>query len=787
MLKGMKEEFKRRHHRTWGALRIAKAFVKGQFKLVRILKDEYFHGVVYRLDSSSGEIPPSPMPQISYDSWYEDDGDYSNYQSDVKPIAFYLPQFHTFKENDAWWGKGFTEWTNTRKSKPRFPSHYQPREPHPDIGYYDLSDWRVMARQAELARRHGIYGFCFYNYWFSGKRLMEKPVDLLLSHPEIDIHFCLCWANENWTRRWDGNDAEVLISQEYEDDSVQYIADLKKYIDDPRYIRVKGKPVVMIYRPSLLPDAAKTFARWREWARENGIGEILIWIQRGCSQSSESDLVEGADAEVEFSAMGTAKFNQYAPAQAGVPDDGCYLSSYRNLVEHIVAGQGYVERFDHKVYRGVMLGWDNSARRDKGYSVWLGFSLPLYYQWVRYITEYTRKHFSREDSFFFINAWNEWAEGTYLEPDKRFGYSSINVTSRALFNMPLHPKRIAGDPFTFNEREEGQVNNLIGRDIPIFPYGLFWMYHRCSPKSPSVAWSLCLRQEDPVRELLRLKSRFVEDERRAMAQLRLKRLVFDPHGNPPTPTQRTVAVHLHLFYPDTLNFFRQYLANITLGFDLYVSIPDGVACDLKTVESGLRQLPNVKNVTLRRCENRGRDIAPLICLFGAELARYDYVAHFHSKKSLHTPTHNTWATFIMNHLAGSSDQVSYIFSLMEKGVGMVSPPDYLLMPEEPSGWGSNIEYAQGLVDRAGLKMTLKRDFPVIEFPQGSMFWARRDFIRRMLTLRLKFSDFPAEPIGMDGTLAHAFERMFYLWGHDTGRDVVQLFLEGEDVKVARMW
>ena len=195
----------------------------------RLVKFSLPYGLVmkYRAEQSKGWIPPSPMAQVSYDSWYEDDGDYSNYCSDVKPIAFYLPQFHTFKENDEWWGKGFTEWTNTRKSRPRFPSHYQPREPHPDIGYYDLSDWRVIARQAELAKRHGIYGFCFYNYWFSGKRLMEKPVDLLLAHPEIDIHFCLCWANENWTRRWDGNDDEVLICQNYENDSVQYIADLK--------------------------------------------------------------------------------------------------------------------------------------------------------------------------------------------------------------------------------------------------------------------------------------------------------------------------------------------------------------------------------------------------------------------------------------------------------------------------------------------------------------------------------------------------------------------------------
>lgn len=377
-------------------------------------------------------------PSAPFDSRYEEDQDFSGDRTDIKILAWYLPKFHSFKENDEWWGKGFTEWTNTRQSHPRYRGHYQPREPHADIGYYDLADWRTMARQAKLARRHGIYGFCIYNYWFSGKRLMEKPVDQLLEHPEIDIKFCLCWANENWTRAWDGGSNQILMQQGYEEDAVAYIQDLAKYIKDTRYIRVDGKPVVMIYRPGLLPDPERTFQRWREWARENGIGEILIWIQRGCAREALSEFVKGADAEVEFPPSGTARRRRLDAVPHGAsPEDDGYLFDYQSFASEIISGKGYVEAFNHHVYRGIMLGWDNSARRTKGFRSWYGFSLKTYYRWLTYLVGWSREHLPVNDRFIFVNAWNEWAEGTYLEPDAKYGYSAINTTSRAIFSLPF--------------------------------------------------------------------------------------------------------------------------------------------------------------------------------------------------------------------------------------------------------------------------------------------------------------------------------------------------------------
>ena len=728
-----------------------------------------------------GSMKEEPMAQISYDAWYEDNQDYSSLITNVKAIAFYLPQFHAFKENDEWWGKGFTEWSNTKKSKPRFLSHYQPREPHEDIGYYNLLDWTVLQKQAQLARQHGIYGFCFYRYWFAGKELMEKPLELLLSHPEIDINYCLCWANENWTRKWDGDNSSVLIGQTYENDSVEYIADLKKYLDDPRYIRVDNKPVIIIYRPSLLPNPALTFRRWREWARENGVGEILIWIQRGVATIGKSEMVDGADAEIEFPPSGTAEFDHYDITRVGASRETGNLIGYRKLVRNVLGGRSFADQCKHKVYRGVTLGWDNSPRRESGFWATWGFSLVDYYRWLRYVVQDTRSRHSVEDRFFFINAWNEWAEGTYLEPDKRFGYSSINVTARAIFDLPLNAHIDGYDLTEDLESEKLKVENLIGRNLPLFPYSMYSMYHKQVGQLPAEIWDDCNRHENVVSELKKVRRRFLTDQQRTMEQFGLKRVLLESLPlNVTSASTHKVAVQLHLFYEDMIPFVSKYFSNIIVPFDLFVSVPETNECSLKQIEQSLSTITHVKKVVVRTCPNRGRDIAPLICTFGRELLNYDFIAHFHTKKSLHTASHHDWADFIFSHLVGSEQMVKRILDMLSDKVGMVAPPDYLMMPEQPSGWGSNIEYAQHVLDQCHVDINLEEQFPVIEFPQGSMFWARTDFLKKMLSAPIKFSDFPEEPIGVDGTIAHALERLFYVWGLGTGLGVRQVFLPGEE-------
>ena len=211
---------------------------------------------------------------------YEKNIDYSNLTTDIKTIALYLPQFHCIKENNKWWGKGFTEWSNVRKSKPLFKGHYQPRIPGDELnylGYYELTNLEVIKKQIHLAKSHGIYGFGIYYYWFSGKRLLETPLNIFLNNKDIDFKFLLIWANENWTRRWNGLNKKILIKQEYRDiDPINFINDIKTYIIDKRYIKINGKPIIGLYEPKSLPYLDKTISKWREVSEKIGLGEIFI-------------------------------------------------------------------------------------------------------------------------------------------------------------------------------------------------------------------------------------------------------------------------------------------------------------------------------------------------------------------------------------------------------------------------------------------------------------------------------------------------------------------------------
>ncbi|MGE4014302.1 MAG: glycoside hydrolase family 99-like domain-containing protein, partial [Alphaproteobacteria bacterium] len=219
-------------------------------------------------------------------------------QTDVRLIAFYLPQFHPIPENDEWWGKGFTEWTNVARARSYFAGHEHPRIPG-ELGFYDLRLPDVREQQAILARAHGIHGFCYYDYWFAGRRLLERPFDEVLASGKPDFPFCVCWANENWTRRWDGRSGETLIEQKHTPDSdAAYIRHLLPIIRDPRYIRVNGAPLILIYRPGLLPDAGATVAAWRHIARDAGIPSLFVCAVQSFEFTDPRP--SGFDAAVEF-------------------------------------------------------------------------------------------------------------------------------------------------------------------------------------------------------------------------------------------------------------------------------------------------------------------------------------------------------------------------------------------------------------------------------------------------------------------------------------------------------
>lgn len=340
--------------------------------------------------------------------------------ADVRLIAFYLPQFHPIAENDQWWGRGFTEWTNVVRARPRFSGHYQPRLPG-DLGFYDLRLPEVREAQAELARDHGIHGFCYYHYWFMGKRLLERPFDEVLVSGKPDFPFCLCWANESWRRNWDGISGEVLMAQEYSDeDDRQHIQWLTKAFRDPRYIRIKGRPLVLIYRTSDLPNARQTANTWRAESKRAGIGDIYLCAVEFHGQPVDPASIE-FDASVEFQPRGFASQQVNSRGNADVCD-------YAEIVEHSLREP----RSKYKRFPCVFPAWDNSPRRQYIRSYIIDKATPQKYEfWLR-STVKRAQSLPYGEQLVFVNAWNEWGEGAYLEPDLRHGRAYLCATRRAL-------------------------------------------------------------------------------------------------------------------------------------------------------------------------------------------------------------------------------------------------------------------------------------------------------------------------------------------------------------------
>ncbi len=350
----------------------------------------------------------------------------------IRTIALHLPQFHPTPENDTWWGKGFTEWTNVTKAKPQFKGHYQPHLPA-DLGFYDLRLAQTREDQANLAKEYGISGFCYYHYWFNGKRILNEPLDRMLAEQKPDFPFMYCWANENWTRRWDGNDSEILMEQKYSlEDDREHIAWLcKNVFSDKRYITVNGAPVFAIYRAKLIPHLKETIKIWRDEAVKLGFAKPYI-----CGfQSMGSDYIIpeefGFDAVIEFQP-------DWSSLQK---TDRWSLLKYKY---NINVGETIVFEYDEMVkrmlkrktptfkqYPCITPNWDNTARKKKFAFVLKNSTPAKYLNWFKEILK-NFKPYSKEENFVFINAWNEWAEGNHLEPDQKFGRGYLEATKTAV-------------------------------------------------------------------------------------------------------------------------------------------------------------------------------------------------------------------------------------------------------------------------------------------------------------------------------------------------------------------
>ncbi len=416
----------------------------------------------------------------------------------VRTIAFYLPQFHPIPENDEWWGKGFTEWTNVTKAEPLFEGHYQPHLPT-DFGFYDLRVRETRRDQIAVAKQHGIDGFCYHYYWFSGKRLLERPFEDMLSDAGSDMPFCINWANENWTRRWDASEQSVLIAQDYHpEDDLNFIKNLVPVLRDPRYITVDGAPLIIVYRPQHLPDARKTADIWRQYCQSIGIPKLNI---RAALVHGNWDYSQfGFDGGVEF-----PPHNIWGPMEEGIefynPFSGVVVQ-FKDVATY------YLEREygpDDQVFRTVFPSWDNTARVNDRALVISNGTPGNYEYWLASAISKTRAEFPAGDRLVFVNAWNEWAEGCHLEPDRKYGRAFLEATLRAVngqTSLTTFPDtgpaqiRVANEVEDVVEKVENVVclpepplsvaasrfirlaARKIFRRLPITKRILLWLYHK---------------------------------------------------------------------------------------------------------------------------------------------------------------------------------------------------------------------------------------------------------------------------------------------------------------------
>ena len=340
----------------------------------------------------------------------------------VEPIAFYLPQFHEIEENNQWWGQGFTEWDNVRGATPAYAGHYQPHVPHKTVGYYNLLDDAFLVQQHQQAYRYGVKNFCYYYYNFDGKTLLEKPLRSIISLPDINNKFCLCWANGNWTRAWYGQTKQVLIGQRYSAAHArQFMADITDYITHPRYITIGGKPMLLVYRPELVEDCKRYSEIWREQAHTLGLpGLFLVAVEALHHDVPPQEY--GFDAALEFAP--DWRMTKLISPPEEKPRIFDYLSTITSMMHKPVP--------PYTRFRAVFPSWDNTARYKSNAVLFENTSLEAFQLFMESSIAYTKQHLPEDAQYFFINAWNEWGEGCHLEPDARHGFGPLQRVQKAL-------------------------------------------------------------------------------------------------------------------------------------------------------------------------------------------------------------------------------------------------------------------------------------------------------------------------------------------------------------------
>lgn len=373
--------------------------------------------------------------------------------NNTKIIAYYLPQFHTIPENDEWWGKGFTEWVNVKKAKPLYEGHNQPRIPYNDR-YYNLLDEKTIEWQSELAEQYGVYGFCFYHYWFNGKLLLEQPMELYLKNKKCKTKYCVCWANENWTNGWESADQKVLVRQEYGDKKAwkEHFDYLKPFFEDERYIKIDNKPLVVLYSTHIVPRLKEMLDYWKELAKEMGFDGIVLYSQGTLSLINEYECKNEVDGFIEYQPQlaytmkkqdkfGTLRkikrsISQFTlkhfsvdlmPNFSQKAGNGPARYSYDEIWNRILQSE---PREGLKCIPGAFVDWDNTPRKGERGFVIEPSTPEKFGKYLKQQLERAKSVYQSE--FLFLFAWNEWAEGGYVEPDQKYGYGNLEAIKKCV-------------------------------------------------------------------------------------------------------------------------------------------------------------------------------------------------------------------------------------------------------------------------------------------------------------------------------------------------------------------
>jgi lipopolysaccharide biosynthesis protein len=587
-----------------------------------------------------------------------------NGDAGFRTVAFYLPQFHPAPANDLAWGEGFTEWRNVTRAQQEFTGHFQPRLPA-NYGFYDLRLEEIQVRQARDAKAAGIAAFCYYYYWFDGKTPLIKPLLTHKNNRDIDLPFCLCFANESWTKRWDGLDQEVIYQQTYGDDfAARFWRDALPFLKSEKYLRDQfGAPILLVYRPSIIPQFKQVAEDWRRLAKEAGFPGLKLIGSLAFEDYSK--LSEGIDSFYEFPPLATyaqykiGKLEPKSFVHGRTAASKTHVHDYRKWVMM----ERVVKESPPDIHPGIMPGWDNVARRPYQGNAFSDLEPRIFEEWAaRASTRAART----ADQLLFVNAWNEWAEGTYLEPDIRYGWAFLSALARGISSK---------------RRVEVEKDSK--------PIAIFAHVHY-----PEIWQEICGLIE------------------------------------------RSVTVPFHLI--------------ITTSLDSDPAHP---------VTSQLRE------VEVHRVENRGRDVLPFLITLDRTRIDFDVAVKIHTKLSPHRVDGAEWRRMLTGDIL-PEDGCEPIVRLFREdpNLGFIGPAAHWALIREHIG--SNSSAIEAITRRLGIDWNA-RDLDTGRFIAGSMFWFRKSALQTLSLAKL-FDLFPGEMGQIDGTPAHAMERLFSLLGERVG-------------------